>query len=150
MTAANNSSPRKNRKYAYTEFIGYKKNHELPFPRRCFKTLNGFDVEKSQQDLQRYGPVQESGREKVTSAEVLVVPLQNCSCGFGCNCAPLRQGHFLPQKAKHANACTQQMGFGKELVVGSALGQGCGGSAQEVEVQSVSYHAGSMAKAALS
>lgn len=49
---------------------------------------------------------------------------------------PPRQGHFLPQKAKQANACRQQMGFGKELdaVVGSALGQGCGGSAQELEV----------------
>lgn len=65
---------------------------------------------------------------------------------------PLRQGHFLPQKAKHANACMQQMGFGKELgaVVGSALGQGWVGSAQELEVQSVSYHTGSMAIAALS
>lgn len=46
----------------------------------------------------------------------------------------------------------QQMGFGKELgaVVGSALGQGWVGSAQELEVQSVSYHTGSMAIAALS
>lgn len=54
---------------------------------------------------------------------------------------PLRQGHFLPPKAEHASACTQHMGFGKELgaVLGTALGQGCRGSAQEVEVQSVSY-----------
>lgn len=65
---------------------------------------------------------------------------------------PLRQGHFLPPKAEHARAGTQQMGFGKELgaLLGTALGQACRGSAQEIEVQSVSYHAKTVAKAALS
>lgn len=96
--------------------------------------------------------VQESGRRKVTSAEVSVLLCRSAAAVLAATVPPLRQGHFLPQKPKHAKACTQQMGFGKELgaVLGSALGQSCGGSAQELEVQSVSYHTGSVAKAALS